>query len=83
MNANVTWRTAPAAGSGTTTAIVVNGETLQVGAQTLAELLVELGYGEAKVATALNGDFVPTPRRSETGVKSGDRVEVVAPRQGG
>ena len=83
MNTNVTWRSAHAAETSPTTAIVVNGEAVQVGARTLSDLLIELGYGEAKVATALNGDFVPTPRRSETAVQAGDRVEVVAPRQGG
>lgn len=65
------------------TALFVNGEAVQVRARTLSELLAELGYGDAKIATALNGDFVPALRRSETHVRSGDRVEVVAPRQGG
>lgn len=83
MNANVTWRTAHAAETGAATAIIVNGEALQVGARTLLDLIAELGYGDAKVATALNGDFVPAPRRGETLLRAGDRVEVVAPRQGG
>lgn len=83
MNANVKNRTANAAEAAAATAVFVNGEAVQVRARTLSELLVELGYGEAKIATALNGDFVPALRRSETHVRPGDRIEVVAPRQGG
>ena len=83
MNANVTSRAAQPARTGTATAIVVNGEAVQVGARTLSDLLTELGYGDAKVATALNGDFIPALRRSKTLIGAGDRVEVVAPRQGG
>ena len=40
-------------------------------------------YGEAKVATALNGDFVPERMRASTPVSPGDRVEIVSARQGG
>ena len=61
----------------------VNGETRQTLARTLAELIVEAGYGDAKIATALNGDFVPQRARAATGLKAGDHVEIVAPRQGG
>lgn len=63
--------------------LLVNGEAVKTGATTLATVLAELGYGEGKVATALNGDFVPAARRASTAVASGDRIEVVAPRQGG
>lgn len=61
----------------------VNGATVAVHAQTLAELLGELGYGDAKVATALNGAFVAAGARRITGLSSGDQIEIVAPRQGG
>lgn len=52
-------------------------------ASRLAEALDELGYGGATVATALNGSFVPAPQRAATALSAGDRLEVVAPRQGG
>ena len=42
-----------------------------------------LDYGVAKVATALNGEFVPARAREATPVKDGDRIEILAPRQGG
>lgn len=83
MNANVKSRRSPAAERDETTLIFVNGEAVHVQARMLSELLSELGYGDAKVATALNGDFVPALRRGETQLRSGDRIEVVAPRQGG
>ena len=63
--------------------IVVNGVEQEVAANTLAAALVRLDYGEAKVATALNGEFVPARKRGETALRDGDRVEIVAPRQGG
>ena len=63
--------------------LVVNGESQEVSAATLAEALQSLDLAEAKVATALNGEFVPARARGATPVKDGDRIEVVAPRQGG
>ena len=38
---------------------------------------------DAVVATALNGAFVPKRLRAETPLREGDRIEIVAPRQGG
>jgi sulfur carrier protein len=63
--------------------IVVNGESRDIEATTLAKALEALDYAEAKVATALNGEFVPTRARDATPVKEGDRIEILAPRQGG
>jgi len=63
--------------------IIVNGDAQETEAQTLSELCATLGYGEMKVATALNGEFVPAPRRDEIRLESEDRIEIVAPRQGG
>ncbi len=63
--------------------LVVNGEPRDVVSGSLAALLEELGYGGQKVATALNGDFVPERVRGQTHVAPGDEVEIVAPRQGG
>lgn len=63
--------------------LVVNGEPRDVRAATLAEVLQSLDYGEARVATALNGEFVPARARGATALKDGDRIEIVAPRQGG
>ena len=61
----------------------VNGEVVAVRATTLDALVAELGYGVARVATALNGEFVPARLRASCVVRAGDRIEIVAPRQGG
>lgn len=63
--------------------IIVNGETLEIGAPTLAALLDDLGKGEAKVATSVNEAFVSKQQRADHALQDGDRVEIVAPRQGG
>jgi sulfur carrier protein len=63
--------------------IVLNGEPREVRAPSLREALDELGFGGAAVATAVNGRFVPAPSRAATPLVEGDRVEVLAPRQGG
>lgn len=64
-------------------ALVVNGEQAAVQSATLAALLDEMGFAGLKVATAVNGDFVPERRRADTYLAAGDKIEVVAPRQGG
>lgn len=64
-------------------AIIVNGEPTPVAAATLAELLSALGLAGRRVATAVNGDFVPERARGDTRLAAGDRVEIVSPRQGG
>jgi len=63
--------------------LIVNGQPREIAAVSLAEALQALDYGEAKVATALNGEFVPKRAREATPLKDGDRIEILAPRQGG
>lgn len=63
--------------------IYVNGSWCESQASHVAGALLELGYGDAVVATALNGEFIPTNARSTTGLNEGDRLEVLAPMQGG
>lgn len=63
--------------------IVLNGESREVTAQTLSALLAECGYEDKGVATALNGEFVHRHLRTETPLTEGDRVEVLAPIEGG
>jgi sulfur carrier protein len=65
------------------TRITVNGEATDTDARTLADLIARLGYKESAVATALNGDFVPRATRAAARLTAGDKVEIVAPRQGG
>ena len=63
--------------------IYVNGDQREIEPATLALALGALGYGGKKVATALNGRFVPARARAATQLSDGDKIEVVAPMQGG
>ncbi|RJK98560.1 sulfur carrier protein ThiS [Paracoccus aestuarii] len=63
--------------------IEVNGTARDIAATTLADALAELGWAEARVATALNGEFVPSSARPSQALRDGDRLEVLAPMQGG
>jgi sulfur carrier protein len=63
--------------------IFLNDDAHDVEAATLAGALEALGYGGRKIATAVNGRFVAAPARPVTPLSDGDRVEVVAPMQGG
>ena len=63
--------------------VSLNGEPRITEARTLEELVVEAGFAEAKIATAINGVFVPQSARAERVIAEGDRVEIVSPRQGG
>jgi sulfur carrier protein len=63
--------------------ILVNGVWRDTGAPDLAGALQELGYADAVVATALNGEFVPAGSRPSARLSDGDRLEVLAPMQGG
>jgi sulfur carrier protein len=63
--------------------IFVNGDQHDVEPDTLAVALNALGYGGRKIATAVNGRFVAASLRDRTRLSEGDKIEVVAPMQGG
>jgi sulfur carrier protein len=63
--------------------LVVNGTAMDVAARSVAELIDEAGFAGVRVATALNGVFVPERARAETKLRDGDRLEILTPRQGG
>lgn len=63
--------------------IQVNGAWRELRAGELAGALAELGYGDSVVTTAVNGEFVARPARERTALSDGDRLEVLAPMQGG
>ena len=62
--------------------IDINGKAHDVHGPMLADALEELGY-DGKIATAVNEAFVAKTQRAAYVLKDGDRVEVVAPKQGG
>jgi len=63
--------------------IFLNDDAHDVDAATLATALEALGFAGRKIATAVNGRFVPAGARPATPLADGDRIEVVAPMQGG
>ena len=62
--------------------ITVNGKLYSVISSNLADLLIELDYS-GKIATALNESFIPSDERPNIFIKEGDRLEIVAPMEGG
>ncbi|MDJ0860027.1 MAG: sulfur carrier protein ThiS [Dinoroseobacter sp.] len=60
----------------------INGCAQEASARTLDALLRELGYSD-RVATAVNEAFVPKAARANTRLTTGDRIEILAPMQGG
>ena len=63
--------------------ILINGASRDIRAADLSGALEELGYAGAVVATAVNGEFVPAADRQTARLTDGDRIEVLAPMQGG
>jgi len=63
--------------------ILWNGTARAVESRALPDVLRELGYEEAAIATAVNGSFVPARDRAAVVLEADDALEVVAPRQGG
>jgi len=63
--------------------ILVNGVWRETRARQLDSTLAELGYGGRIVATAVNDEFVAADARPTLELSDGDRVEVLAPMQGG
>lgn len=63
--------------------IIVNGVATDIESAELTHVLHSLGYVDVSVATALNGEFVPASIRSSIMLSEGDKLEVLAPMQGG
>jgi sulfur carrier protein len=63
--------------------VMVNGETRDIAATSVEELLSELDYEGTHFAIALNYDVVPKSRWADTALNGGDEIEIITPRQGG
>ena len=64
--------------------VTINGETKRFSeTDSLAELLLQLGYSGETFAVALNGDFVARADYDRTKISSDDCLDVVAPVVGG
>lgn len=49
----------------------------------LAQALQLWGYGDSKIAVAINGEFVPRSTFSERLLNAGDQIDIVKPVGGG
>jgi len=63
--------------------IYVNGIETLIENNDLNSVLVQLGYQNVTIATAINGDFVPLSLRTKSTMQDGDKLEILAPMQGG
>jgi sulfur carrier protein len=63
--------------------LFINGEPRQTTAVTLADFIATETFGDARIATALNGIFVPVRDRAAKLLQPGDRIEILSARQGG
>ncbi len=57
--------------------IQLNGETRETTAETLQQLVAELGLEARTIAIELNREVAPRSRWSETPVRDNDRIEIV------
>ena len=64
--------------------VSINGEKKQIEADiTLQRLLELLGYDRGGFAVAINTTFIPIDRYSKTVIKENDKIDILAPVQGG
>ena len=57
--------------------LVVNGEPRESGAETLAQLIEELGLGGSPVVAELNGEIIRQSAFASAVLARGDRVELI------
>lgn len=62
--------------------VFLNGNAITTSTTNLADFLLEQ-LDDTQVATALNGEFVALHHRATTQLNDGDRIEALAPMQGG
>jgi len=63
--------------------ILLNGKKHDVRSTQLFDLIEELGYAKAFIGVAVNSVVVPKAKFLKTQLFEGDRIEVIAPLQGG
>ena len=64
--------------------ISLNNETKKIASNTLlSDALVQWGFGDIKIAVAINGEFVPRSTYANRLLQNGDLVDIVKPVGGG
>ncbi len=57
--------------------LTINGDLREIAASTVARLVSELGLDPRKVAVERNLEIVPKSQFEATGLRDGDRIEIV------
>ena len=64
--------------------ISLNNEPKQIEASTpLSDALIQWGFGEKKIAVAINGEFIPRSTYSQREILASDQIDIVKPVGGG
>lgn len=64
--------------------ISLNNEKISIADNTiLQDALQEWGYGDGKIAVAINHEFVPRSQYGQCQLKDGDQIDIVKPVGGG
>jgi sulfur carrier protein len=64
--------------------ISLNNQHQHIAEKTLlSDALVQWGFGEIKIAVAINGEFVPRSTYGERLIHAGDQIDIVKPVGGG
>ena len=64
--------------------ISLNNEPKQIADNILlSDALVQWGFGETKIAVAINGEFVPRSTYNERVLQANDQIDIVKPVGGG
>ena len=64
--------------------ISLNNEPKQIESDILLnDALIQWGFGEIRIAVAINGEFVPRSTYSERQLEAGDQIDIVKPVGGG
>lgn len=63
--------------------VTLNGDDIQTVAQTIAELIGLYGLDKGRYAVEVDGELVPKDLLSQTPLKKGQKIEIVAAVGGG
>ena len=64
--------------------ISLNNELKEITQTTaLSDALQQWGYGDTKIAVAINGEFVPRSTYQDRSLLNGDQIDIVKPVGGG
>ena len=64
--------------------ISLNNELKQIETNMpLSDALIQWGFGETKIAVAINSEFVPRSTYSQRVILAGDQIDIVKPVGGG